>query len=578
MNYKNGGINLRTSVLTIVLLVICGMASGLSAQNVKAGETVPEGAIHVTNVDEFLAALAPDTTIILEPGVYDFTSSAEYGAQTNSPCYSWAEVGGEDDEINAELVISGLDGLTIRGAGMDKTTIATVPRHANVIRFAGCTNLILSDFTAGHTAAPGLCSGGVLCLENCQDILVVGCGLYGCGTTGVDAMDCSNLTITDSRIYECSYSAVYVSQCRNVRVENCDIDNHGIRPGQDEAALLFEAYCSSGFTVHGCRIHDNAAQYLLGSYYSKNTLFLSNDVHDNRISASMFLFEQYAAMVDGCCFENNDFNTWIPERSLEPLDAGGEPLDAAELSKMPLRDIDPGIVTAPVGIEKAADVRPGGEIAVTNVDEFLRAIGPDRTIVLDAALFDLSTASDYGITGGEYYYWAGSHDGAQLVICDTSSLTIRAAADDAKATTLVATSGAVNVLSFRDCEDIQIVGFTAGHAVEPGTCSGGVLEFQNCGGIRIEEMRLYGCGILGVEARRCTSIQMRRTEIYECSEGAAQFFQCDGLNFIDCDIHDVPSPAFCFTECGDKTWNKMPVVGLDGMYDVNDEGLLVAAD
>ena len=88
-------------------------------------------------------------------------------------------------------------------------------------------------------------------------------------------------------------------------------------------------------------------------------------------------------------------------------------------------------------------------------------------------------------------------------------------------------------------------------------------------------MHLYGCGILGVQASRCTTLQIWRTEIYECSQGAGQFFQTDGISFTDCDIHDVPSPAFVFTECGDKTWNGKPFSGLDGMYDIDANGDLV---
>ena len=95
-------------------------------------------------------------------------------------------------------------------------------------------------------------------------------------------------------------------------------------------------------------------------------------------------------------------------------------------------------------------------------------------------------------------------------------------------------------------------------------------------GAQRDGMRLYGCGILGIQTSQCTSIDVRRTEIYECSQGAAQFFQTDGIIFTDCDVHDVPSPAFRFTECGDKTWNGEPVSGLNGMYDVNADGTLSA--
>jgi hypothetical protein len=103
-----------------------------------------------------------------------------------------------------------------------------------------------------------------------------------------------------------------------------------------------------------------------------------------------------------------------------------------------------------------------------------------------------------------------------------------------------------------------------------------VLYFQNCDQVMIEKMRLYGCGILGIQASYCSSLSILRTEIYECSQGAGQFFQTDGISFTDCDVHDVPSPAFRFTECGDKTWNGEPLSGLNGMYDVNADGTLSA--
>ena len=576
MEYKKSGARMLAAVLALVLLAGCGMAAGpaASASEVSTAPT-DDNAIRVTNVDELLAAIAPNTVIELAAGIYDLSTASNYGTDTHSSFYSWNGVYSNNEDA-AELVIQNVDGLTLRGAGLEATTIAAVPRYANVIRFVGCANLTLSGFTAGHTTEPGFCSGGVLRLENCQAVRVDSCGLFGCGTIGVDALDCSDLTVTASRIYECSYSAVALSRCRNVRVEDCDIDSHGVRAGQGEAMMLFAADYSEGFIIHNCRIHDNAAQYLLRSYYSKNTLFLSNDVHDNRITTSMFLFDQYPAVVDGCRFEANDFRFWVTDHRFDPVNVNGEPLEAAELNEMTLRDIDPDIAVAPVEAEKAAEVRPGGEIAVTTVDEFLRAIGPDRTIVLDGELFDLSTASNYGGFGTEYYYWQESPDGPALVIHDVSGLSIRANNTASGATTIAAIPRYADVLGFRNCDNLFLGGFTAGHTKEPGVCSGGVLNFQNCNQVMLEKMRLYGCGILGIQASNCSGLSVLRTEIYECSQGAGQLFKCDGITFTDCDVHDVPSPAFRFTECGDKTWNGTPVDGLNGMYDVNADGTLSA--
>ena len=577
MHYKKNGARLLAAVLALALLAGCAVGAG-PAPSKPAESKTPEppvgDAVRVTNVDELLAAIAPNAVIELAEGEFDLSAASSYGEDTHSTYVSWNGVWGEEGRTSAELVISGVDGLTLRGAGQDKTVISAEPRYANVLRFVGCKDLTLSGLTAGHTREPGFCSGGVLRLENCTRTALDDCGLYGCGTVGVWALDCVDLFVRSCRIYECSYNAVSVNQCRNVRVEDCEIDSHGIRSGQGEAMMLFDSSYTDGFTVHGCRIHDNAAQYLLHAIYTKNALFLSNDVHDNRVGASMFLFDQYPAVVDGCRFETNDFRAWVPDHRFDPVDVSGEPLEAAELNEMTLRDVDPDIAVTPVSAEKAAEVRPGGEIAVTTVDELLKAIGPDRTVVLDGALFDLSTASNYGAAGGEYYYWSESHDGPQLVIHDVGGLTLRAKSDDAKATTLAAVPRYANVLSFRNCENLELVGFTAGHTEEPGVCSGGVLEFQSCNSVRLDGMRLYGCGILGIQARQCTSMDVRRTEIYECSQGAGQFFQCDGIQFVDCDIHDVPSPAFTFRECGDKTWNGEALSGLDSMYDVTEDGML----
>ena len=573
MKYKKSGARLLAAVLALVLLA--GFGTVMGPASAKAAAASAEGEVRrVTNVDELLAAVAPNTVIELAEGVYDLSTAADYGEDSHSAYYSWNGVWGEKGEKPAELVIANVDGLTIRGAGMENTTLAAVPRYANVIRFVNCHALTLEDFTAGHTTEPGFCSGGVLRLESCGDVSVTGCGLFGCGTVGVDAWECTDLTVSASRIYECSYYAVSAARSRNVRVEGCEIDSHGTRPGQGEAAMLFTANYTDGFTVHGCEIHDNAAQYLLSATYSKNALFLSNDVHDNRISSSMFIFDQYAAVVDGCRFETNDFHFWVPDHRLDPIDVNGEPLEEAELNEMTLRDIDPDIAVTPAAVEKAAEVRPGESIVVTTVDEFLKAIGPDRTILLDGELFDLSTAANYGAAGGEYYFWQESYDGPQLVIQNANGLSIGVANADNTATTLAAIPRYANVLSFRDCDNLMLFGFTAGHTKEPGSCSGGVLWFQNCHKVTVDQMRLYGCGILGLQTSQCSDLLVKQTEIYECSQGAGQFFQTDGIAFENCDIHDVPNPALIFNECGDKLWNGEALTGLNSAYDVNADGAL----
>ena len=578
MHYKKSKTRVLAAVLAVLLLAGCGAVAGPASDKVSGDAKQPDDTrpvVKVSSVDEMLKAIAPDTVIELAAGEYDLSTASDYGEDTHSSYYSWNAVWSEDKQASAELVIGKVDGLTIRGAGHGETTISAVPRYANVIKFIGCHDISISDLTAGHTKEPGLCAGGVLRFESCGDVSVTGCGLFGCGTIGVDAVDTFGIDISGCSIYECSYAAVNFYMCRDAKVENCSIYKHGTRAGTGSAMELFSTYYSDGIIICGNSIYENATQSLLKLNYTKNAVFISNEVHDNRFGGAVFSFDEYGPLIDGCSFENNgQIYQWVQSDGAYPSDITGKSLEAKDFETMKLREIDPAEAVKPAPATAAVEVRPGGSIEVATVDEFLSAIGPDRTIILNGKMFDLSTAANYGSTGGEYYAWQPGFDGPQLVIRDVDGLSIQASAKDPKATTLSAIPRYANVLSFQNCNDLQLTGFTAGHTKEPGSCAGGVLEFQSCNNVKVDNMRLFGCGILGIQASNCATLGVLRTEIYECSQGAARFYRTDGIVFDSCDIHDVQSPALVFNECGDKVWNGEAISGLNGEYDVDVNGSL----
>ncbi len=564
MNYKQSRAHILAAVLTVALLLGCGGIAG-------PAPAAADNAGRVSTVDELLAAIAPDTVIELAPGTFDLSSASNYGEDTHSLYYSWNEV-----YDGYELVLYNVQNLTIRGAGPGETILTAVPRYANVLRFSGCQGMRVEALTAGHTTEPGFCTGGVLYFDGCENSTVDACGLYGCGILGVQARDCTGLTVKNSDIYECSYGAVSLHQCRNVQIEGCDIHDHGKREG--DAMFLFDVNYSDNVILNRNRIHANSAQYLLNSDYARRVLFLSNEVTDNRFPAKVFSLTGYSVTVDGCAFEGNDVSHgWYSGSGVYASNLYGEILEGAMLAEMTLQELNPDDIAPPVSPSGSLEVAKGGSVTVTTVDELLAALGPDRTIILDGTLFDLSTASNYGAIGTDCYYWMENVDGPQLVIHDLNGLAIQAKNTESGATTLAAIPRYADVISFRNCDNLFLGGFTAGHTKEPGACSGGVLSFQNCHQVRLEKMRLFGCGILGIQADQCSSLDILRTEIYECSQGAAQFFRTDGIRFDDCDIHDVPSPALRFNESGDKTWNGEAISGLNGDYDVDENGALVTS-
>ena len=592
MNYKKSGVRILSSIIAIALLTGCGVAagpvSGKTPETTNAGIKTEGGAeggvVKVNTVDEFLAAIAPDTVIELAEGIYDLSTASDYGEDTESRYYSWNSNGLNDGHnVDAELVIHDVSGLTIRGAGIGKTTIEAVPRYANVIDFSVCKRITVSDLTAGHTIAPGVCSGGVFLMQSCSDVDVNKCGLYGCGTLGVRGLDCERLNVTDCDIYECSDGAVSVMNCWDVLVSGCDIHDIGLK-GEYDAYCLFDASYGTGFTVYDCKIHDNKAEGLLFTSGTEDVVFLSNEVSKNRFTDCAFYFEMRGAIVDGCSFEDNNCSHWYRANAyIRATDTDGNMLEADQFTSMKLLDIKPETVApGTVGIAavptlEAREVPSGTEVEVTTVDEFLEVIGPDRTIVLDGENFDLSKAENYGGIGTEFYCWEEQYDGYELVIHDVNNLTIKAKDSDPAATTLEALPRYANVLVFKNCGNVTVEGFTAGHTKEQGVCSGGVIYFSGCENSRVENMRLYGCGVTGVDTFMCSGVDVINTEIYECTSGAVYFSTTSGINLKDCNIHDVPSPALTFIDCKNITWNDQDLEGYELRYDVEKDGTLVVA-
>ena len=579
MNYKKSGTRLLSTIIAVALLTGCGVAAGpVSGKTSETSDDSPDvggGVVQVQTVDEFLAAIAPNTVIELAEGVYDLSTASDYGQNTKSSYYSWNIEGMDDgNDVDAELIIHDVKDLTIQGAGMDKTTIVAVPRYANALEFTDCKRITVSNLTVGHTNG-AYCTGGVLLMENCNDVNIDTCGLYGCGTIGVIGRSCKTLNVTNCDIYECSVGAINALSCEDVLVSGCDIHDIGLKGA---AYLLFDIDYGTGFTVYNCKIHDNNAEVLLFNSGAEDVVFVSNEVTKNTFNESVFNFNQYGATVDGCSFKDNNCTNWYPmDTYIKATDVDGYQLDADQFTSMKLRDIDPETVIARTGAvptQAAKDVPPGTEVTVTTVDEFLEVIGPDRTIILDGTNFDLSTANNYGGIGTQYYSWDITPDGPQLIIHDVNNLTIMAKDPDPAATTLEALPRYATVLNFKDCMNVTVAGFTAGHTKEKGLCAGGVLYFTECEKVKVEKMRLYGCGDMGIDAFETDGIDVINTEIYECTSGAIYFSWTNGINFQDCNIHDVPSPALVFDGCKNITWNGQKLEGDELSYDVESDASL----
>ncbi len=539
------------ALLLTATLLLCGCAGALGpgSQEAEAPADTAESAapevsaapspspiptpeprsVTVSTVDELLSAIAPNTTITLTEGLYDLSQASDYGVAHEDGYYTWV-----NSFDGPELVISRLSGLSLVGEG--EVTISAVPRYADVLSFSGCTEICLAGLTLGHTEEEGQCVGGVVDLTAVDSAIISQCKLFGCGVIGVRSQDSTGIQVVESEIYDCSYSAAQIYTSFNVVFNNCKIYDN------ETYSSLFYFSTSENCAVINCEISGNTSPVLLDVSYSPGLYFAGNVVENNPLSGGMFFLAGSEVTVEGCSFSGNG-GAWYVSRSMRglegeslcPVDAQGNELSESQLQSMEHFTVSGWEPKTPDSV--SLPVSEDGYIHVSTVDEFLAAIGPNSSIYLEDGVYDLSTASSYGGYGSQYYVWKDTGvDGPQLVICNLRGLSITGGGADK--VTVSAVPRYAEVLSFDNCRDIELSGFTAGHSQDTGYCVGGVLYFNESSNVQVGGCSLYGCGVWGVTAIDSSDIAVKDTEIYDCSSGDINLSGCRNISFENCDIHD----------------------------------------
>ncbi len=506
-----------------------------AAEKVPAS-TAPQDQIAASTVDEFLAAIAPNTEIVLDGALYDLSTATDYG-KGKTDYYRWQEC-----FDGYELVIQNVDNLTITSSDRNHKdhTIAAVPRYAAVLGFEHCRNTLLSGLTAGHTQEPGSCSGDVIYYDSCDNMTIDNCGLYGCGVIGVSADNCTGLEILNSEIYECSSGGIELSTTDSVLVENTSFHNIGTpETSAGNAAYLYGCYDVS---LRSCTFQDNFLYSLIQA--DSTQLSLENTTfQNNSTKESGFRLHDSELILDGSIFQNNNIRKWYRGSNSHAKDASGNELDESAFPAMK---------------RPAPSSTPQKQVKASTVDELLAAIAPNTEIILDAELYDLSTAKDYGNGQTDYYRWQECFDGHELVIQNVENLTISTSDGSRKDHTISAIPRYANVLGFEYCQGVTISGFTAGHTKEPGYCTGGVINFDNCDNMTVDNCGLYGCGILGVQAMNSAGIQVLNSEIYECSYGGIQMIRTSDVSIEKTTFRDLGGEELMFHDCQHVTLDGVP--------------------
>ena len=178
-------------------------------------------------------------------------------------------------------------------------------------------------------------------------------------------------------------------------------------------------------------------------------------------------------------------------------------------------------------------------IEISDTNEFISNFSSNNKLVLNKGYYDML---DFERENTDNIFKEEVFDGNQLVVSNISNVTV--VGDNS---TLLVNPRYANVICFRECSNIKLIGLTLGHTPRKGSCMGSVLRFENCNNIKLDSLELFGCGTYGIELENCTNIRTNGTKIFECSYGALSIINSN-LEFSNSMIYDCNKTVGCIIE------------------------------
>lgn len=239
---------------------------------------------------------------------------------------------------------------------------------------------------------------------------------------------------------------------------------------------------------------------------------------------------------------------------------------------MKLRFLAVMVALAGLAVSASAGNKPL-TITVKNAHDFIKAIGPDRTIeIASKTPLNITDELEKMIASGEIhegptYYdvetagevnekltYTSNFDGNGLQVRNCDGLTIKG---KGKGATLLASPRYVNVMEFINCNFLNIENVTMGHT-DGGYCDKGVVEFDGCLEVTINNSDFFGCGTEGFVFESCNRVTVNNSVVHDCTYYTMHVKDCTQVRFNDCtfsknrefsQINIFGSDDVCFTGC-----------------------------
>ena len=243
------------TIVSISLVMLLSLMLFLPVAMAKEGASDdPVTFVVVNTVDELIAAIKSDTTILLEPGKYNLDKTA---GSTNPNV--WYETKGFTDSYYSPTgaAFSNVKNLKIYAYDAASVLLYSTNPEDNVLILNNCTNVTFDHITLGHDVSPAeVCCAGVVYLLDNTNTRFTQCDVYGCGTVGFSVDDSTNVVINKTTIHDCLYGAADIFNSTNVTFLNSTIRNNGNTHGS--ALFYFEG--ASNIKLNNCVIRDNGCK------------------------------------------------------------------------------------------------------------------------------------------------------------------------------------------------------------------------------------------------------------------------------------------------------------------------------
>lgn len=181
---------------------------------------LPGERIEVSSMQEFVAALGSDRTIVMKPGVYVWRDGDVLGNAEGPESYN---------ELSKHLrdgTIHDVDNLTIVGLGSG-ARILQPDAYDHVLAFQNVRGLTLYNLVLGHHADRGWCAGGVVRIIGGKDVVIDGLEMFGSGTEGLTLSQVKDVEVGHSVIWGCSEQLSTIFHAKNVRIHDTIFRDNG---------------------------------------------------------------------------------------------------------------------------------------------------------------------------------------------------------------------------------------------------------------------------------------------------------------------------------------------------------------